>query len=69
LAVRDELTAPNTPLPVQDWVAAPPAWLDVRTAVLTDDASLARLDAGEKAAITLAIESHAELLLMTIAAV
>jgi predicted nucleic acid-binding protein len=63
-AVRDELMAANTPALVQNWIAALPAWLDVRAAAPTNDASLAALDAGEKAAITLAIEFHAELLLM-----
>lgn len=62
--VRDELMQPNAPLPVRNWIAAPPAWLDVNSAASTNDTSLAALDAGEKAAIALAIEFHANLLLM-----
>jgi predicted nucleic acid-binding protein len=62
--VRDELTDPQAPLPVQNWIAAPPGWLDVRQATSMNDVSLASLDDGEKAAITLAIEFHADLLLM-----
>jgi len=56
--VRDELTEPQAPLPVQNWIAAPPGWLEVRQATSLNDVSLASLDDGEKAAITLAIEFH-----------
>jgi predicted nucleic acid-binding protein len=47
-------------------MANPPAWLDVRDSVLNqlNDASLKGIDAGEKAAIQLAISLHADLLLM-----
>jgi len=43
-----------------------PSWLEVRDAPLSepDDASLAAIDAGEKAAIQLAVALHADLLLM-----
>lgn len=51
---------------MRDWIADPPSWIDVRAAV-TDcpsTESLKALDSGEAAAIALAIELHADLLLM-----
>lgn len=62
--VRDELTESRAPIAVQNWIAAPPSWLDVHPSRPTTDASLAQLHAGEKAAIALAIELHAEILLI-----
>jgi predicted nucleic acid-binding protein len=62
--VREELTRPKAPQSVREWIADPPAWLDVRPAVRTGDASLAGLDDGERAAIALAMEIHADLLLI-----
>lgn len=63
-AVRDELKHPKAPLAVKNWIAVPPAWVDVRQASHLGDASSERLDAGEAAAIALAVEFHADLLLM-----
>jgi predicted nucleic acid-binding protein len=64
-AVRDELANPDTPLSVRNWIAYPPAWVDVRhTANPLTKASMVELGAGERAAITLAIELHADLLVM-----
>ena len=63
--VRDELDRKATPAPVRAWVAAPPAWLAVEPGPLPDeDAGLAALDDGERAAIALAARLRAELLLM-----
>jgi predicted nucleic acid-binding protein len=63
-AVCDEPKHPKAPLVVRNWAAAPPPWADVRPSSPFQDASLESLDAGEGAAIALAIELHADLLLM-----
>jgi predicted nucleic acid-binding protein len=64
--VRDELAHAKAPVAVRNWIADPPAWVDVRktSSAHAYDASLAKLDAGEEDAIALAIEIHADLLLM-----
>lgn len=62
--VRDELARPKAPLPVREWIADPPTWLEVRSSVEATDVSLTDLDDGEKAAILLALELHADLLLI-----
>jgi predicted nucleic acid-binding protein len=65
-AVSDELADIGSPSPVRDWIANPPSWLDVRVARREETTveSLRALDAGEVGAILLAIELHADLLLM-----
>jgi predicted nucleic acid-binding protein len=64
-AVKDELANADTPLSVREWIADPPTWVDVRhTATAAKDALMASLGPGETAAIALAAEIHAELLLM-----
>jgi predicted nucleic acid-binding protein len=62
LAVQAELSNPLAPLPVQRWIAAPPAWLEIH-----DTAGLPQvsgLDEGETAAIALAESLHADMLLI-----
>jgi len=62
--VRDELSHPKAPLVVRDWIATPPSWVDVRPAPGDHDPALEALDAGEEAAILLAMDLHADLILM-----
>ena len=61
-AVKAELSDPDTPAMVRSWAEAPPQWLEVQHTTLPD--AVAGLGAGETEAITLAVELHADLLLM-----
>jgi predicted nucleic acid-binding protein len=49
---------------VRAWAIAPPGWLTVTPAPPLQDPQLAKLDAGEAAAITLALTLPADLILM-----
>jgi predicted nucleic acid-binding protein len=62
--VRAELDRPETPARVRAWVAQHPAWLEVRSAPTMDVPILRTMHAGERDAIALAVELHADLLLM-----
>lgn len=64
--VQSELASGKAPPFVRNWVADLPAWVEVREAPLSqaEDASLKGIDAGEKAAIQLAVSLNADLLLM-----
>ena len=64
--VQSELASNKAPSFVRDWIANLPAWVDVREAPLSraEDVSLKGIDAGEKAAIQLAVSLNADLLLM-----
>ena len=62
-AVRAELADGRAPQIVRDWIAEPPTWLiSMPTIVMGSPTS--NLDAGEAAAIALAVELKADLLLM-----
>jgi len=65
-AVHAELQIPNTPDEVRAWVLAAAPWVDVIPASQNPSESLvtASLDAGERAAIALALDRKADLLLM-----
>jgi len=65
-AVQRELDDRDTPSSVRDWIANPPAWVEVceTTGRYFDDDSLEGLDEGEQAAIALAAALNADLLLM-----
>lgn len=61
-AVRDELRDADTPEAVRRWVDSVPAWIEIRHSAAPATAS--DLGAGESEAIALALELHADLLLM-----
>src|SRR5579883_38881 len=64
-AVIQELCHPAAPTLVRDWARTPPEWADVKTVhSVVDDAALRALGAGERAAIALAVEMGADLLLI-----
>ena len=63
VAVKEELSRAKAPVVVQQWIASPPAWIEVRE-VLRGKGALRRLDPGEEAAIILALEINADVLLM-----
>jgi predicted nucleic acid-binding protein len=62
--VRDELKHRKAPAAVQQWIANPPAWAEVHPTPHAQDPAMAQLDSGEQDAIALAIELHADLILM-----
>ncbi|MEO1354063.1 MAG: DUF3368 domain-containing protein [Cyanobacteria bacterium J06635_15] len=63
-AVYSELSDPLAPKSVQAWVATPPNWLNIQTINRSSDAAVDLLDPGERAAILLAQELKANLLLL-----
>jgi len=68
-AVLDELSAAATPGPVREFLHSPPGWLKVRDAGNESIQSIAtELDRGERAALALAQELHADLVLLDDAA-
>lgn len=64
-AVQGELAHPGAPVAVRDWIAASPTWLSVDSAAPDVLAQVdAALDAGERAALALAMERQPGLVLM-----
>ncbi|MGO8788155.1 MAG: DUF3368 domain-containing protein [Terriglobia bacterium] len=61
--VVDELTRPGTPGAVGAWIAQAPAWLEIHPDPPLDP-TLALLDPGERAALSLALLVHADRLLI-----
>jgi predicted nucleic acid-binding protein len=61
-AVHDELCNVDTPEAVRRWIANAPEWIEIRHSA--SPAVFSELGAGESEAITLALELHADLLLM-----
>ena len=63
-AVYSELSDPLAPPPVQAWITDRPNWLKIQSVSRTSDAIVDLLDPGERAAILLAQELNADLLLL-----
>jgi predicted nucleic acid-binding protein len=61
-AVIEELLHPGSPPPVHAWASVPPAWLEIVSPKKVDSAL--RLGVGEMAAISIARELNAEMLLV-----
>ncbi len=62
--VVNELQQPRTPTPVRIWFETPPSWVEIRHSHRPPEDELLRLGVGEREAILLAQELHADLLLM-----
>jgi len=60
-AVAAEMSHPNAPLEVTNFIASPPSWVSIRSPV--NPLHLPSLGAGEVAAISLAVEMNAELMI------
>lgn len=63
-AVLIELQHPEAPSEVRAWASAPPAWLEERQVQQIDGSRAAELGAGEREAISLALEAKADVLLI-----
>jgi len=63
-AVYSELADASAPPSVQTWIAVPPDWLKIQPVTQPVDAIIDLLDPGERAAILLAQELNANLLLL-----
>jgi hypothetical protein len=62
--VQAEMQTAGAPPKLQNWIANPPAWLEIRSAPEGDHTPLQQLDPGEQAAILLAQFLQADLLIV-----
>ncbi len=63
-AVRDEMLADRAPVEVRSWAAELPSWIDLVSAIHFDPTLPEQLGAGEREAISVALEMKAEVVLM-----
>ncbi len=63
-AVLSELSHASAPQAIRKWLLDVPNWIEIRDITSQPDAALAFLDPGEREAIQLAQEQHADLLLI-----
>ena len=62
-SILEELSHAKTPYAVRNWIANRPAWIEIATAKPIPNQILLSLHAGERDAITIAVESHRTLLI------
>ncbi|NET45494.1 DUF3368 domain-containing protein [Okeania sp. SIO2B3] len=62
--VQQELSDERSPIAVKNWIEKPPQWLIIQDVTVPVDKDLESLDAGEKAAIILALQERANLILI-----
>lgn len=63
-AVAAEMTHRNAPSPVREWIANPPDWVMIESASKATLAGVHGLGPGESSAIAIAIDKHAQAVLM-----
>jgi predicted nucleic acid-binding protein len=63
-AVLTEMQHPDAPSEVRAWASAPPAWLEQKQVQQLDGTLASELGAGEREAISLALEVSADVLLI-----
>lgn len=63
-AVYRELSAAEAPASVQTWTSSPPVWLEVSSVLLKPEEGLQSLHAGERDAITLALQRQSNALII-----
>jgi predicted nucleic acid-binding protein len=62
--VRDEISRASTPPLVRDWIDQPPPWLRIVPTPPLETLPFPKLDAGERAALALAISRQADMVLI-----
>ena len=62
--VQQELADERSPAVVQTWINQPPQWLVIQTVDVPSDSDLDNLDPGERAAIVLAEQKGADLIVI-----
>jgi len=63
-AVFEELSNPGTPASVRAWLSHSPSWLMIKEASPITDLNLEEVDLGERQAIQLAMDEHADALII-----
>ena len=63
-AVFEEMSNPGTPASVRTWLTHIPEWLLIRDARPISDPNLEQVDLGERQAIQLALDEHADALII-----
>ena len=62
--VQQELSDERAPIAVKNWMKAPPTWLIIQDVTIPADKDLDIINAGEKAAIALALQEGANLIII-----